>query len=92
MAGTLGVYNAFAGGTWHIDDDDFRIMARGLLPGPRCRRAVRPPRQLPQDRRHPRATATATTDDGYANVTAMYFRGEGSFSTDQPLPAPSRKD
>ena len=81
-AGTLGVYNAFAGGTWRLSDDD-RLMG-GLLLG-----HVDGPFDHPDNFRKIDGIlrySHGDTDDGY-NVTAMYFRGEGSFTTDQPLRA-----
>ncbi|HTK35351.1 MAG TPA: TonB-dependent receptor [Caulobacteraceae bacterium] len=80
--GTLGIGNVFAGGTYHLTDND-RIVAGlyyGHLDGPFDH----------PDNFH-KATATVRyshgrDDDGYS-LTAMYYKGDGNFTTDQPLRA-----
>ena len=80
--GTLGVWNIFTGGTYHITDDD-RIVGGlyyGHVDGPFDH----------TDNFH-KATATlryshGRDNDGYS-LTAMYYKGDGNFTTDQPLRA-----
>jgi outer membrane receptor protein involved in Fe transport len=80
--GTLGVYNAFAGGTGHLSDQD-RLLGGvyyGHLDGPFTH---------PDDFRKYAGTVRfshGTEADGYSG-TAMYYHGEGNFTTDQPLRA-----
>ena len=80
--GTLGVYNTFLGGTYKIDADD-RVLA-GLYLG-----HVDGPFDHPDNFRKIDAVirySHGQVDDGY-DLTAMYFKGDGSFTTDQPLRA-----
>ncbi len=77
--GTLGIYNIFAGGTHKLGDDD-RLMGAvyyGHLGGPW---------DHPDDFR--KTTGILRYSHGFAtegwNVTAMYFKGDGNFTTDQP--------
>jgi hypothetical protein len=80
--GTLGVYNAFAGGTWRLDDDN-RILG-GVYLG-----HVDGPFDHPDNFRKIDAVlrySHGETDDGY-DVTAMYYKGQGNMTTDQPLRA-----
>jgi hypothetical protein len=80
--GTLGVYNVFAGGTHQFSDDD-RLMGAayyGHVDGPWT---------------HPDNFRKYTgilryshgTDSEGWNVTAMYLKDDGNFTTDQPLRA-----
>jgi hypothetical protein len=81
-AGTLGVYNLFAGGTQKFSDTD-RLMgalALGHVDGPF---------DHPDNFRKTAATlrySHGQADEGY-DLTAMYYKGEGNFTTDQPLRA-----
>src|SRR5581483_50062 len=81
-AGTLGVYNMFAGGTDHFGDND-RLLGGvyyGHLDGPFTN---------PDDFRKVAGTlrfSHGTDADGYS-ATAMYYHGEGNMTTDQPLRA-----
>ena len=80
--GTLGIYNAFAGGTAHLTDND-RLLG-GIYYG-----HVDGPYTHPDDFRKVAGTlrfSHGTDADGYS-VTAMYFHGEGNMTTDQPLRA-----
>ena len=80
--GTLGVYNAFIGGTGHLSEND-RIVG-GLYYG-----HVDGPYTHPDDFRKMAGTVRfshGTDADGYS-ATAMYFHGEGNMTTDQPLRA-----
>jgi hypothetical protein len=80
--GTLGVYNAFAGGTYKIDDDN-RILG-GVYLG-----HVDGPFDHPDNFRKIDAVlrySHGETDDGY-DLTAMYYKGQGNMTTDQPLRA-----
>ncbi|MGC1457752.1 MAG: TonB-dependent receptor [Steroidobacteraceae bacterium] len=81
-AGTLGVYNVFAGGTDHLSATD-RILGGayyGHVDGPfthaddfeKVAGALR--------------YSHGTEENGYA-VTALYFHGQGNLTTDQPLRA-----
>ena len=80
--GTLGVYNVFAGGTQHFTDDDRLLGAvyYGHLDGPF---------DHPDNFR--KYTAILRYSHGTANegwdATAMYYKGDGSFTTDQPVAA-----
>jgi len=81
-AGTLGNYNAFAGGTAHLTDQDRLLggMYYGHLDGPFTH---------PDDFRKFAGTlrfSHGTDADGYS-ATAMYFHGEGNMTTDQPVRA-----
>jgi outer membrane cobalamin receptor len=81
-AGTLGVYNAFAGGTDHLTEDD-RIVG-GVYYG-----HVDGPFTHPDDFEKIAAVVRyshGTDQDGYS-ATAMYFHGQGNLTTDQPLRA-----
>lgn len=81
-AGTLGVYNVFAGGTGHFTDQD-RLLG-GIYYG-----HVDGPFTHPDDFRKIAGAlrfSHGTDPDGYS-VTAMYFHGEGNMTTDQPLRA-----
>jgi outer membrane receptor protein involved in Fe transport len=80
--GTLGIYNAFAGGTAHLTGDD-RLLG-GIYYG-----HVDGPYTHPDDFRKVAGTlrfSHGTDADGYS-ATAMYFHGEGNMTTDQPLRA-----
>ena len=84
-AGTLGVYNVFAGGTDHLSAKD--RMLGGAYYG-----HVDGPFTHPDDfgkiaaalrySHGPMRTATA--------LTALYFHGQGNLTTDQPLRAIQR--
>jgi outer membrane receptor protein involved in Fe transport len=81
-AGTLGVYNGFAGGTTHFSDEDRLLGAiyYGHVDGPFTH---------PDDFRKIAAIlrfSHGTDSDGYS-ITAMYYHGEGNMTTDQPLRA-----
>ena len=81
-AGTLGVYNVFLGGTHHIGDDD-RILGGiyyGHVDGP----FDHPDnfRKVAGELRYSHGDAA----DGYS-ATLMYYKGDGNFTTDQPLRA-----
>jgi len=78
-AGTLGMYNVFAGGTKTFSDDDRLLGAvyYGHLDGPWTH---------PDNFRKSTATlrySHGTASEGW-NVTGMYFKGDGNFTTDQP--------
>ena len=81
-AGTLGDERLAATGTLHLDNGD-RLMAAAdvsHLDGP-----FDPPnnfRKVDTQLRY----ASGTDTDGYS-LTSMYYRGEGRFTTDQPLRA-----
>jgi hypothetical protein len=77
--GTLGMYNAFAGGTHRFGENDRLLGAvyYGHLDGPW---------DHPDDFRKYTATlrySHGTAAEGW-NLTAMYFKGDGNFTTDQP--------
>ena len=81
-AGTLGVYNVFAGGTGHFTDQD-RLLG-GIYYG-----HVDGPFTHPDDFRKIAGAlrySHGTDADGYS-ATALYFHGEGNMTTDQPLRA-----
>jgi outer membrane receptor protein involved in Fe transport len=81
-AGTLGVYNVFAGGTDHFSEQD-RLLG-GIYYG-----HVDGPFTHPDDFRKIAGAlrfSHGTDADGYS-ATAMYFHGEGNMTTDQPLRA-----
>ena len=81
-AGTLGVYNLFAGGTEHLSETD-RIVG-GAYYG-----HVNGPFTHPDEFRKIAGVlrfSHGTDADGYS-ATAMYFHGEGNMTTDQPLRA-----
>ncbi len=81
-AGTLGDYNVFAGGTYHLSADD-RIVGGGYyghLDGPFTH---------PDDFEKMAGAlrySHGTDEEGYA-VTALYYHGQGNMTTDQPLRA-----
>src|SRR5690348_2791584 len=80
--GTLGVYNAFIGGTRHLSSDH-RIVG-GFYYG-----HVDGPYTHPDDFRKFAGTlrfSHGTDAQGYS-ATAMYFHGAGNMTTDQPLRA-----
>jgi outer membrane receptor protein involved in Fe transport len=80
--GTLGIYNAFVGGTDHLSDQD-RLLG-GLYYG-----HVDGPFTHPDDFRKVAGTlrfSHGTDADGYSG-TAMYYHGGGNMTTDQPLRA-----
>jgi outer membrane receptor protein involved in Fe transport len=79
-AGTLGVYNIFAGGTDHLTSQD-RLLG-GIYYG-----HVDGPFTHPDDFRKIAGAlrfSHGTDADGYS-ATALYFHGEGNMTTDQPL-------
>jgi hypothetical protein len=81
-AGTLGVYNLFAGGTEHLSAQDRLVGGAyyGHLDGPFTH---------PDDFEKIAAAlrySHGTDEDGYA-VTALYYHGQGNLTTDQPLRA-----
>jgi hypothetical protein len=81
-AGTLGVYNVFAGGTEHLAADD-RILG-GAYYG-----HVDGPFTHPDDFEKIAGVlrySHGTDQDGYS-ATAMYYHGQGNLTTDQPLRA-----
>jgi hypothetical protein len=81
-AGTLGVYNGFIGGTYHIDPDD-RVIG-GFYLG-----HVDGPFTHPDNFRKIDGVVRYShgePDDGY-DLTAMYYKGQGNLTTDQPLRA-----
>jgi hypothetical protein len=81
-AGTLGVYNVFAGGTDHLTPDD-RILG-GAYYG-----HVDGPFTHPDDFEKTAGVlrySHGTDEEGYS-ATAMYFHGQGNMTTDQPLRA-----
>lgn len=78
-AGTLGMYNVFAGGTQRFGPEDRLLGAAyyGHLDGPWDH----------PDNFRKYAAALRYSHGGAAdgwNVTAMYFKGDGNFTTDQP--------
>jgi outer membrane receptor protein involved in Fe transport len=80
--GSFGIYNALLAGTHHIDDDD-RIVGGiyyGHLDGP----FDHPDnfRKFAAEIRY----SHGDTADGYS-ATLMYYKGDGNFTTDQPLRA-----
>jgi outer membrane receptor protein involved in Fe transport len=80
--GSFGIYNAFLGGTRRFGDND-RLLAGvyyGHLDGP----FDHPDnfRKLAGEARYSHGDAV----DGY-RLTAMYYKGDGNFTTDQPLRA-----
>jgi len=80
--GTLGVYNIFAGGTQKFSDDD-RLVAGlyyGHVDGPFT--PTEDFHKYAGELRYSHGTAT----DGYS-VTAMYYKGNGLLTTDQPTAA-----
>jgi hypothetical protein len=80
--GTLGVYNAFLGGTRKFGGDD-RLMG-GVYLG-----HVDGPFDHPDNFRKIDGVVRYShgeADNGY-DLTAMYYSGKGSFTTDQPLRA-----
>jgi outer membrane receptor protein involved in Fe transport len=81
-AGSFGIYNVFAGGTRAFGDDD-RIVGGlyyGHLDGP----FDHPDnfRKFAGEARYSHGDAA----DGFS-LTAMYYKGDGNFTTDQPLRA-----
>ncbi len=81
-AGTLGVYNLFAGGTEHLSGND-RIVG-GAYYG-----HVDGPFTHPDDFEKIAGVlrySHGTDQDGYS-ATALYFHGQGNMTTDQPLRA-----
>jgi outer membrane receptor protein involved in Fe transport len=81
-AGTLGDDEVFAGGTLHFDNG-------GKLLGAADVSRVDGPYTHPDNFRKVALTARysqGTDADGYS-LTAMYYKGQGRFSTDQPLRA-----
>jgi outer membrane receptor protein involved in Fe transport len=81
-AGTLGDDELFAGGTLHLDNG-------GKLLGAADISRVDGPYTHPDNFRKIALTARysqGTDADGYS-VTAMYYKGQGRLSTDQPLRA-----
>ena len=80
--GTLGVYNGFVGGTYRVSD--VARLLGGLYLG-----HVDGPYDHPDNFRKIAAVARYShgeTDDGY-DLTAMYYKGQGNMTTDQPLRA-----
>lgn len=80
--GTLGVYNAFLGGTHRFGDDD-RVLG-GFYLG-----HVDGPFDHPDNFRKIDSVlrySHGEFDQGY-DLTAMYYNGKGNFTTDQPLRA-----
>jgi outer membrane receptor protein involved in Fe transport len=80
--GSLGVYNVFLGGTQKFTDDD-RLVG-GLYYG-----HVDGPFDHPDNFRKSAAElrySHGDTADGYS-LTGMYYKGDGNFTTDQPLRA-----
>ena len=81
-AGTLGDDELFGGGTWHFQDGTRLLGAADLsrVDGPYTHpdnfRKIALASRLSQ----------GTDADGYS-VTALYYKGQGRFSTDQPLRA-----
>ena len=77
--GMFGIYNAFAGGTRKFSDDD-RLVA-GLYLGHVDGPFDNPDnfRKLAGELRYSHGERA----DGYS-VTALYYKGDGSFTTDQP--------
>jgi outer membrane receptor protein involved in Fe transport len=80
--GSFGIYNALAAGTYHIGDAD-RVVG-GLYLG-----HVDGPFDHPDNFRKIAGEVRYShgeRDDGYS-LTAMYYKGDGNFTTDQPLRA-----
>lgn len=80
--GTLGVYNGFLGGTYKISEQD-RVLG-GLYLG-----HVDGPFDHPDNFRKIDGVVRYShgeSDDGY-DLTAMYYKGQGNMTTDQPLRA-----
>ena len=81
-AGSFGIYNAFLGGTAHFSDDDRVVggLYLGHLDGP----FDHPDnfRKLAGELRYSHGDSA----DGYS-ATLMYYKGDGNFTTDQPLRA-----
>ena len=77
--GTLGIWNVFAGGTVHFNDTDRLVggLYYGHLDGPFDH----------PDNFHKTVAnfryVHGTDNDGF-NVTGMYYKGDGNFTTDQP--------
>ena len=83
--GTLGIHNAFAGGTAHFGDQE-RLLG-GLYYG-----HIDGPFTHPDDFEKLAGTlrySHGTDTDGYS-LTAMYYRGQGNMTTDQPQRAIQR--
>jgi len=81
-AGSFGIYNIFAGGTRRFSDDD-RLLG-GIYYG-----HVDGPFTHPDDFRKLAGELRLSHGDhadGYS-LTAMYYKGDGNFTTDQPLRA-----
>jgi hypothetical protein len=81
-AGTLGVYNVFAGGTDHLTENDRLVGGAyyGHVDGPFTH---------PDDFEKIAGVlrySHGTDEEGYS-ATAMYFHGQGNMTTDQPLRA-----
>ena len=80
--GSFGIYNAFVGGTAHLSDTDRLVggVYYGHLDGP----FDHPDdfRKIAGELRYSHGTEA----DGYS-LTAMYYHGQGNFTTDQPLRA-----
>jgi hypothetical protein len=80
--GTLGVYNIYAGGTQKLSDDDRLVggVYYGHVDGP----------FTPAEDFHKYAAelrySHGTAADGYS-LTAMYYKGNGLLTTDQPVSA-----
>lgn len=84
--GTLGVYNLFAGGTHHFSETDRLLGAVSLG-------HVDGPYDHPDNFKKTAAVlrySHGRSDDGY-DLTAMYYKGLGSFTTDQPQRAFDQK-
>ena len=81
-AGMFGIYNLFAGGTRHFGDDD-RIVG-GLYLG-----HVDGPFDHPDNFRKLAGELRYSHGDtaNGSSLTAMYYKGDGNFTTDQPLRA-----
>jgi hypothetical protein len=80
--GTLGVYNAFLGGTYRFGDTD-RVMGGAYIGH------VDGPFDHPDNFRKIDAIlrySHGRPDEGF-DLTALYYHGEGNFTTDQPLRA-----
>jgi hypothetical protein len=80
--GTLGIYNIFAGGTYRIGPDHRLVggLYYGHVDGP----FTHPDNfhKVTSELRYSHGDAL----DGYS-LTAMYYKGDGNFTTDQPLRA-----
>jgi outer membrane receptor protein involved in Fe transport len=80
--GTLGIYNIFAGGTHRFNEDDRLVggLYYGHVDGP----FTHPDdfRKYTGELRYSHGDAA----DGYS-ATLMYYKGDGNFTTDQPLRA-----